>query len=234
MRDKKHYTIHLVTVLQFLNACPKYLCNSLINFLCLIVWTQLTEQNGMYAMSWREQRSADFSASQISCAKSTLPSQFLQGSKSFLNVYQNFKTISRVFSIISWVVASMTSWPCWHQWQVYQQYGYGLILNRDWSARLKGYFASDWSHLWLPLKGTLNQIKILREPYMKHTFTKLGEGNESTISVLGNYLTELKLRYYTSGKGSSRIDTQPELLQLPQADEDDCRLVDMVSISKIA
>ena len=52
--------------------------------------------------------------------------------------------------------------------------GYGLILNRDWFARLKGYFASDWSHLWLPLKGTPNQIKILREPYMKHTVTKLG------------------------------------------------------------
>ena len=42
--------------------------------------------------------------------------------------------------------------------------GYGLIFNRDWSTRLKGYFASDWSHLLLPLKGTPNQIKILREP----------------------------------------------------------------------
>ena len=62
--------------------------------------------------------------------------------------------------------------------------GYGLILNRDWTARLKGYFASDWSHLWLPLKGTPNQIKILREPYMKHIVTKLGEGNESANSVL--------------------------------------------------
>ena len=40
--------------------------------------------------------------------------------------------------------------------------GYGLILNRDWSARLKGYFSSNWSHLWLPHKGTPNQIKILR------------------------------------------------------------------------
>ena len=111
--------------------------------------------------------------------------------------------------------------------------GYGLILNRDWSARLKGYFASDWSHLLLPLKDTPNQIKILREPYMKHTVTKLGEGNESADSVLGNYLTELKLRYHTSRKASPRIDTQLELLQLPQADEDDCRLVDMVSISKM-
>ena len=69
---------------------------------------------------------------------------------------------------------------------------------------------------------------------MKHTVTKLGEGNESTNYVLGNYLTELKLRHHTSGKASSMIDTQPELLQLPQAEKDDCRLVDMVLISKIA
>ena len=51
--------------------------------------------------------------------------------------------------------------------------GYGIILNRDWSTRLKGYFASDWSHLWLPHKGVPNQIKILREPYMKHNGTQL-------------------------------------------------------------
>ena len=67
--------------------------------------------------------------------------------------------------------------------------GYGLILNRDWSARLKGYFASDWSHLWLPHKGIPNRIKILREPYMKHNVIKLEEGNESANSILGNYLT---------------------------------------------
>ena len=73
--------------------------------------------------------------------------------------------------------------------------GYGLILNRDWSARLDGYFASDWSHLWLPQKGSPNLIKILREPYMKHNVTGLEEGNESADSVLGNYLTELKLRH---------------------------------------
>ena len=24
---------------------------------------------------------------------------------------------------------------------------YGLILSRDWSAKLDGYFATDWSHL---------------------------------------------------------------------------------------
>ena len=69
---------------------------------------------------------------------------------------------------------------------------------------------------------------------MKHTVTKLGEGNESADSVLGNYLTELKLKHHTSGKASSMIDNQPELLQLPQADKDGDRLVDMVSISKMA
>ena len=112
--------------------------------------------------------------------------------------------------------------------------GYGIILNRDWSARLKGYFTSDWSHLLLPLKGTPNQIKILREPFLKHTVTKLGEDNESVDSILGNYLIELELKYHDIGRASPMIDTQPELLQFPQADKDDCRLVDMVSISKIA
>ena len=69
---------------------------------------------------------------------------------------------------------------------------------------------------------------------MKHTVTQLRGGNESTNYVLGNYLTELKLRYHTSGKASFRVDTQPELLLLPQAEKDDYRIVDMVSISKIA
>jgi hypothetical protein len=27
---------------------------------------------------------------------------------------------------------------------------YGLFLSRDWSKKLHGYFATDWSHLWLP------------------------------------------------------------------------------------
>ena len=39
---------------------------------------------------------------------------------------------------------------------------YGVVLSRDWSTRLDGYFASYWSHLWLPHKGSPNQIKVLR------------------------------------------------------------------------
>ena len=52
---------------------------------------------------------------------------------------------------------------------------YRLVLNRAWSARLNGYFASYWSHMWLPHKGSTNQIKILREPHMKHNVTQLEE-----------------------------------------------------------
>ena len=33
---------------------------------------------------------------------------------------------------------------------------YGLVLSRDWLVRLAGYFASDWSHLWFPFKGSPN------------------------------------------------------------------------------
>ena len=68
---------------------------------------------------------------------------------------------------------------------------------------------------------------------MKHTVTKLGESSEPGNSILGNYLTELKLRHHTKRKASYKIDNQPEPLQLPQADKEECRLVDMVSISKM-
>ena len=69
---------------------------------------------------------------------------------------------------------------------------------------------------------------------MKHNVTKLGEGNESADSVLGNYLTEFELRHLTSRKASYITDTQPELLQLPQAVRNDYRIVDMGSVSKTA
>ena len=55
---------------------------------------------------------------------------------------------------------------------------YGLVLSQDWSARLDGYFASDWSHMWLPHKGSPNQIKILREPQMKHNVTRREKMNQ--------------------------------------------------------
>ena len=42
---------------------------------------------------------------------------------------------------------------------------YGLILSRDWSEKLPGYFATDWSHMWLPYNGKPNQIKVEREKH---------------------------------------------------------------------
>jgi len=32
---------------------------------------------------------------------------------------------------------------------------YGMILSRDWSTIMNGYFATDCSHLWLPYNGKM-------------------------------------------------------------------------------
>ena len=56
---------------------------------------------------------------------------------------------------------------------------YGLFLSRDWSQKLDGYFATDWSHLWIPHKGHPNKIRIDRERYMKHTVTQMTQMNQS-------------------------------------------------------
>jgi ribonuclease HI len=67
---------------------------------------------------------------------------------------------------------------------------YGLLLSRDWSEKLNGYFSMDWAHLWFPLKGHTNMIRIDRERYLKHTVTDLEAFNEPSSTdfpVLGNY-----------------------------------------------
>ena len=61
---------------------------------------------------------------------------------------------------------------------VYFAEAYGLILSRDRSMKHDGYFATDWSHLWFLYKDCQNQIKVLREPHMKHNVTQLEEKNE--------------------------------------------------------
>lgn len=63
---------------------------------------------------------------------------------------------------------------------------YGVILSRDWSTKLNGYFEKDWSHLWLPYKGQPNKIR-----YTKHTVTNINDFNELVLfsnSILGNLL----------------------------------------------
>jgi hypothetical protein len=67
---------------------------------------------------------------------------------------------------------------------------YGLLLSRDWSEKINGYFSTDWAHLWLPLKGYKNMIRIDRERYLKHTVTDLETPNEPSSTdfpILGNY-----------------------------------------------
>ena len=44
---------------------------------------------------------------------------------------------------------------------------YGVILRRDWSTKLNGYFSIDWFHLWLPYKGQPSKIKVERKNYIK-------------------------------------------------------------------
>ena len=70
---------------------------------------------------------------------------------------------------------------------------YGLFLSRDWSEKLKGYFSTDWSHLWLPHNGHPNKIRIDREHYMKHTVTKMDDSNEPVLfidTIMGNYMVD--------------------------------------------
>jgi ribonuclease HI len=55
---------------------------------------------------------------------------------------------------------------------------YGMFLSRDWSEQLHGYFATDWSHLWLPENGKPNNIKVNREHYLKFMVTDLNDPNE--------------------------------------------------------
>jgi ribonuclease HI len=55
---------------------------------------------------------------------------------------------------------------------------YGLFLSRDWSEQLHGYFATDWSHLWIPENDKPNKIRVNRERYLKFTVTDLNDPNE--------------------------------------------------------
>jgi hypothetical protein len=67
---------------------------------------------------------------------------------------------------------------------------YRLLLSRDWSEKLNGYFSTDWANLWLPLKGHTNMIRIYRERYLKHIATDLESLNEPSsedFPMLGNY-----------------------------------------------
>ena len=67
---------------------------------------------------------------------------------------------------------------------------YGMLLNSYWSAKLNGYFSTNWSHLLLPQMGKSDMLRFDRERYMKYVVTKLNSPNELvkfTNSILANY-----------------------------------------------
>jgi hypothetical protein len=87
---------------------------------------------------------------------------------------------------------------------------YGLLLSRGWSAKLKGYLSTNWSHLWILHKGNPNQIWVNIEAHMNHTITELEGKNENVIFshiVLGNYFLENNHGYYEAQPSPIQIDT---------------------------
>jgi hypothetical protein len=76
---------------------------------------------------------------------------------------------------------------------------YGLLLSRDWSEKLNGYFSTYWAHLWLPLKGYKNMIVIDRERYLKHMvldLETLNEPSSTSFPMLGNYSCDSHFRNF--------------------------------------
>ena len=121
------------------------------------------------------------------------PSQIIQLDRSVVKVIGEMKDVlirlsadPRVFQFIDIMVVDIPE-------------TYGLILSRDWSTKLNGYFTIDWTHVWLPYQSVQNQINMLREPHMKHNVTQLEGRNELvnfSSSVLGKYFLEIEQRNY--------------------------------------
>jgi hypothetical protein len=96
--------------------------------------------------------------------------------------------------------------------------------------KLQGYFSTDWTHLWLPYKGRMNQIRVDNEAHMKHMVTEL-EGKNKPISfshtTLGNCFLEVDHGCYTTQPSSFQEDEQSKLLHCTQTDANDCKIVEV-------
>ena len=66
---------------------------------------------------------------------------------------------------------------------------YKLLLSREWTKCLRGWFSTNFTQLWLPWKGLNNQIKIDVEPKLKLMIIEVNALNEITFlqSNLGSY-----------------------------------------------
>ena len=63
---------------------------------------------------------------------------------------------------------------------------------------------------------------------MKHNVTQFeGKLNEPVNSVLGNYFIELEPGNYQAEEADNTSDAQPDLLHFSQANEIDCKIVDL-------
>ena len=58
-------------------------------------------------------------------------------------------------------------------------------------------------------KESSNQIKVLREPHMKHNVTQLEGKNEPVNYVLGNYFIDLELGNYHAEEASGAQTPSP-------------------------
>jgi hypothetical protein len=107
---------------------------------------------------------------------------------------------------------------------------YGVILSRDWLAKLNRYFSTNWSHLWLPYKGQPNKIKVDQESYMKHIVTDLNDSNEMVMfyrSNLGNFYFDTFFKELEDKLSHTmNSDKQYELLHSNQIVELNYTLVD--------
>lgn len=104
---------------------------------------------------------------------------------------------------------------------------YGVLLSRDWSKKLQGYFYTNWSRLRLPCKGINNQIWIDSEPYMKHIVTPFKGKNEPVAFadlIFGNCFLETKPGWYHVLPSLVPPNTQLELLPSPTGANDLCIL----------
>jgi hypothetical protein len=91
---------------------------------------------------------------------------------------------------------------------------YGFLLSGDWSAKLQGYFTTDWYHLWLPYKFKSNYIWVNSEAHMKHTVMELEGKNDPIIfahSILGNYFLEIGYGCYEAHTFEIPSKLQPGL-----------------------
>lgn len=106
----------------------------------------------------------------------------------------------------------------------------GLLLCRDWSNKLQGYFSTDWTHLWLPYKVRYNQIRVESEPYTKHNMTQL-EGKTELVgfayAIFGNFFLKVDHKCFLVQPSPIPPNTQLELLPRNATGENDLCTIDV-------